>query len=129
MNTSPTCLTLSPRWRHNFRATWVMPWNVEASLQWRYIGPVSLDSNTSDPTLGNGGFDAFDARLPAINYIDLFGSWTVIDGVEIRAGVNNVADKDPPIVSSNVAASGAANSFPTYDQLGRQFFVAFTLKY
>jgi hypothetical protein len=32
-------------------------------------------------------------------------------------------------VSSNVAASGAANSFPTYDQLGRQVYVAFTLKY
>jgi outer membrane receptor protein involved in Fe transport len=49
--------------------------------------------------------------------------------VQVRAGVNNVFDKDPPIVSSNIAAAGAANSFPTYDQLGRQLFLAFTAKF
>lgn len=125
----PTCLTISPRWRHNLRATWVTPWNLEFSADWRYIGPVSLDSNTSDPTLSNGQFDAFDARMAGQSYLDLFGSWTVTDGLELRAGINNAFDRDPPIVASNVAASGAANSFPTYDQLGRQLFVAFTLKY
>jgi hypothetical protein len=45
------------------------------------------------------------------------------------AGVNNVLDKDPPVVSANVVASGAANSFPTYDQLGRQLYLAFTAKF
>ncbi|HET9329112.1 MAG TPA: TonB-dependent receptor, partial [Steroidobacteraceae bacterium] len=125
----PTCLTISPRWRHNLRATWVTPWNLEFSADWRYIGPVSLDSNTSDPSLSNGHFDGFDARMAGQSYLDLFGSWTVTDGLELRAGINNAFDRDPPIISSNVAASGAANSFPTYDQLGRQLFVAFTLKY
>ncbi len=125
----PTCLTITPHWRHNLRATWVTPWSWEFSAQWRYIGAVSLDSNTSDPTLSNGSYDAFDARMPGQSYLDLFGSWTVTNGVELRAGINNLFDRDPPIVSSNVAASGAANSFPTYDQLGRQVYVAFTLKY
>ena len=32
-------------------------------------------------------------------------------------------------LSANVAASGAANSFPTYDQLGRQLYLAFTAKF
>jgi outer membrane receptor protein involved in Fe transport len=49
----------------------------------------------------------------------------------LRAGVNNVLDKDPPIVPSGdiTANSGPANSYPTYDYLGRQVFVAFTAKF
>jgi outer membrane receptor protein involved in Fe transport len=124
-----TCISLTPRWRHNLRATWITPWKWEFSAQWRYIGSMSLDSNTSDPTLSNGVYDAFDARLPAVSYLDLNLSWAVLEQLELRAGVNNLFDKDPPIVSSNVAASGAANSFPTYDQLGRELYVAFTAKF
>jgi outer membrane receptor protein involved in Fe transport len=122
----PTCVSLTPHWRHNLRATWSTPWSLELSAQWRYIGSMSLDSNTSDPTLSNGLYDAFDAHLPAVSYLDLNARWDVVKGLQLRAGINNLFDKDPPIVSSNVAASGAANSFPTYDQLGRELYLAFT---
>jgi iron complex outermembrane receptor protein len=125
----PSCQTVNPRWRHNLRATWETPWNVELSALWRFIGPVTLDSNTSQVGLSNGNYDVFDARMPGMNYLDLSASWKVFGNLQIRAGVNNVLDKDPPIVASNVAASGAANSYPTYDQLGRQLYVAFTAKY
>jgi iron complex outermembrane receptor protein len=125
----PSCQTVNPRWRHNLRASWETPWNVEFSALWRFIGPVTLDSNTSQVGLSNGNYDAFDARMPGMNYLDLSASWRVISSLQIRAGVNNVLDRDPPIVSSNVAASGAANSFPTYDQLGRQLYLAFTAKF
>jgi len=67
--------------------------------------------------------------MPNMSYLDLSTAYKVISGVNIRVGINNVFDKDPPIVSANVAAGGAANSFPTYDQLGRELFVAFTLRY
>jgi iron complex outermembrane recepter protein len=125
----PTCQTVNPRWRHNLRVSWNTPWDVEFSALWRFIGPVTLDGNTNDPTLGNGAFDAFDARMPGMNYLDLSASWQVFRNLQLRAGANNVLDKDPPIVSANVAASGAANSFPTYDQLGRQLYLAFTAKF
>jgi iron complex outermembrane receptor protein len=124
-----TCQTVNPRWRHNLRISWATPWEVEFSALWRYIGATSLDTNSSDPSLANGKFDAFDARMPGISYLDLSASWNITRGVEVRAGINNAFDKDPPIVSANVSASGAANSFPTYDQLGRQLFIAFTAKY
>jgi iron complex outermembrane receptor protein len=123
------CQTVDPRWRHNLRATWETPWNVEFSALWRFIGPVTLDTNSNQPVISNGSYDTFDARMPGMNYLDLFASWKVLGNVQVRAGVNNVFDKDPPIVSSNIAAAGAANSFPTYDQLGRQLFLAFTAKF
>jgi iron complex outermembrane receptor protein len=125
----PSCQTVNPRWRHNLRASWETPWSVELTAFWRYIGTTSLDGNSSQPTIGGQPYDAFDAKMPAVSYLDLSAAWRVIENLEIRAGVNNVFDKDPPIVSSNVAPSGAANSFPTYDQLGRQFFAAFKVKF
>ena len=67
--------------------------------------------------------------MPNMSYLDLSASWKVVKNLELRAGINNLFDKDPPIVSSNVAGSGATNSFPTYDQLGRQLYVAFTAKF
>ena len=121
-----TCLTINPRWRHNLRFTWQSPWNVQLSALWRYIGPVDLDSNTSDPTLGNGKYRALNARLPSISYLDLSGVWEVNRHLELRAGVNNVLDKDPPIVTQDIVPSGSPNAYPTYDTLGRQLFVAFT---
>jgi iron complex outermembrane receptor protein len=125
----PKCLTVNPKWRHNLRLNWLTPWDVELTALWRYIGKVSLDTNSAEPTLSNGSFDAFDARLAAQSYLDLSASWSLGGNWELRAGANNVFDLDPPVVSANVAASGAANSFPTYDQLGRQLFVAFTMKF
>jgi iron complex outermembrane recepter protein len=124
-----TCQTVNPRWRHNLRLTWETPWDAELSANWRYIGSVTLDTNTSDATLSNGAFDTFDQRMPGISYLDLSASWNVLRNLQLRAGVNNVLDKDPPIVSANVVAAGAANSYPTYDQLGRQLFAAFTAKF
>ncbi len=122
----PTCGTLNPRWRHNLRMAWDSPWDVTLSAFWRYIGGVSLDSNSSDPTLGNGRNRTLDARLPAISYLDLTGSWDIRKGLQLRAGINNIFDKDPPIVTQDIVPSGAPNTFPTYDTLGRQLFIAFT---
>ncbi|MGF2526099.1 hypothetical protein ACQUW0_27720, partial [Ralstonia pseudosolanacearum] len=73
-----------------------------------------------------------DASIPAYNWIDLSGTWKVRDGLTFRAGVNNVFDKDPPILDSNnypISGSpfGNGNTFPgTYDYLGRTIFVGLT---
>jgi outer membrane receptor protein involved in Fe transport len=124
-----TCASMNPRWRHNLRVSWSTPWNLEIAALWRYVGSVALDSNSSDPSLNNGVFDAFNARMPTVNYLDLSATWDVVRGTQLRVGVNNLFDRDPPVITADLAASGAANSFPTYDQLGRQVFVAFTAKF
>jgi outer membrane receptor protein involved in Fe transport len=52
-------------------------------------------------------------------------------GLDVRAGVQNLLDKDPPLIPSLdiTGTSGPANSYGTYDYLGRQLFVAFTAKF
>ena len=133
------CATVNPRWRHALRTTWATPWNLEISANWRFIGNVKLDNNDSNPLLfghtflnqntGGPTYNYFNARIPNYSYLDLSASWTVRKGVELRAGVNNLFDKDPPIVTTEIVASGAGNTFETYDTLGRQVFAAFTAKF
>jgi outer membrane receptor protein involved in Fe transport len=127
-----TCQTVNPHWHHIFRTTWDTPWNVAASLTWRYIGSASQDNNSSDPTLQFstwGAYDFFNARIPAFNYLDLEATWNVNKVLQIRAGANNILDKDPPVLNSEIVAGGAANTYSIYDLFGRQLFVAFTAKF
>jgi iron complex outermembrane receptor protein len=133
------CQTVNPRWHHTLRTTWVAPGDVEVTLNWRYLGSVKLDSNDPNPLLfghtfvnqntGGPGIDYFNARIPSYSYLDLSASWMVTNGITVRAGINNLLDKDPPIVTSEIVAGGANNTFETYDTLGRQIFVAFTAKF
>lgn len=56
-------------------------------------------------------------------------SWKPYKDIQIRGGINNVLDKDPPIMTSEITAGGAANTYETYDTLGRQLFVGVTAKF
>jgi outer membrane receptor protein involved in Fe transport len=127
-----TCQTVNPRWRHLLRTTWETPWHVSASLTWRFIGAVSEDNNDSDPTLHFSTFNGYDhvnGRIPAFDYLDLEATWNVDGIVQIRAGADNLLDKDPPLVNTDIVAGGAANTYSTYDLFGRQLFLAFTAKF
>jgi outer membrane receptor protein involved in Fe transport len=115
---------VNPRWRHTLRVTWDTPWNALFSLQWRYIGETALDENVFQ----NAGNTA-DAHLPAYSYLDLSSQWRVNTHFTVRAGVNNVLDTDPPIVSTFVSGIGTPNTYPTYDLLGRELFLSGTLKF
>jgi outer membrane receptor protein involved in Fe transport len=140
------CFFPNPKWRHKLRVTWTTPWNLALSLNWRYLGSTRLDINecandtaatctgarANLAAYGAGVNDRRDARIKAYNYFDLAGTWTVRDGTTLRFGVNNLFDKDPPIVDTNNFAVSAppfgnGNTFPSvYDSLGRTFFVGIT---
>jgi outer membrane receptor protein involved in Fe transport len=127
-----TCQTINPRWHHLFRTTWDTPWNVSASLTWRYIGSVSEDNNSGDPTLHFttfGGYDFYNGSIPSYSYLDLEATWNVNSVLQIRAGANNILDKDPPVINSDIVSGGAANTYSIYDMFGRQLFVAFSAKF
>jgi len=127
-----TCQTVNPRWHHIFRTTWQTPWNFSAAATWRYIGPVSDDNNSPDPTLHFatfGGNDYVNARVPSYSYLDLATTWYVGKVLTIRAGINNVLDKAPPLIVTTLVPAGEANTIDVYDMFGRQLFLAFTAKF
>ncbi len=129
-----TCQTVNPRWRHILNTTWSSPWNFDIGANWRFIGKVGLDNDDADPSLFEAvpqwaAYNTQAKQFPNMSYIDLFAEWHVLKQLDIRAGVNNVLDKAPPLASFEITAGGAANTYSTYDQLGRQLYLAFTAKF
>lgn len=128
----PTCGQPAPTWRHNARMTWATPWyDAQVSLLWRYLGSVDLSSNTDNEFLAGSDHYYVNDHIGAYNYFDLSGSMTLTDNIQLRAGINNLLDKDPPVIVSNVLSSfGNGNTFPgSYDPLGRQLFIGLTAKF
>jgi outer membrane receptor protein involved in Fe transport len=128
----PTCQTVNPRWRHTLRTSWSMPSDVTVSATWRFLGGVKLDNNDSNPLLAGSVFGdvaTFRAKMPAVSYIDLSASWDVSKHLQVRGGINNLLDRDPPLASVEIVSGGAPNYYEFYDGLGRQVFAAVTMKF
>jgi len=126
-----TCGTPLPEWRHKFRTTWSTPWNADIALTWRHFDKVKIDQSSSNPRL-TGSFNAVNGELGERDYIDLAASWNITKQITIWGGVNNLFDKDPPIVDSAIAgpAFGNGNTYPqVYDALGRKLFVSVQVKF
>jgi outer membrane receptor protein involved in Fe transport len=124
------CGDPQPHWRHTLRVTWDTPWRFDLTAAWRYVGPVTISAASPNPVL-NSQFDAADGRLGARGYIDLSLAWRLNRRVEIRVGVNNLFDVDPPIIGTDFQAGIAANAntYPgAYDALGRWLFIAMTAR-
>jgi iron complex outermembrane receptor protein len=127
----PTCGQPTPTWRHNLRATWSSPSGAGAvSLNWRYFGSTKLSANTSNPFL-QGDYVTINREINAYNYIDLATTWKLMESVELRAGINNVFDKSPPVIAAGLLSSfGNGNTYPgVYDPMGRMLFVGTTISF
>ncbi|HEY0749336.1 MAG TPA: TonB-dependent receptor [Steroidobacteraceae bacterium] len=133
------CSSASPtsnpvfRWRHIMRVTWSTPWQgLDVTASWRYFSAMKLDATSPQAnlsafpsTVANGGISSSDAAIKAYNYLDLTAAVKIADKITFRVGVNNVFDKDPPIIGgSNLPATfGNGNTFPqVYDAMGRFIF-------
>jgi len=133
-----TCGAANPKWRHVFNATWSTPWDgLDLNVRWRYIGADDSEQTSSNPFLTGTSFAAGHSHIPAFNYIDLTGTFNIYKNVRLELGVNNIADKAPPIVagpdcstSSPAGANCNGNTFPgVYDSLGRYLFAAITASF
>ncbi|HXZ60244.1 MAG TPA: TonB-dependent receptor [Steroidobacteraceae bacterium] len=131
------CGAGSPGWRHVLNATWSTPWDAfDLTLRWRYIGSVSSEQTSSNPFLTGTPYAPL-SKISAYNYFDLTGAFDVYKNIRLQIGVNNVMDKDPPLVvgadcstSSPAGANCNGNTFPgVYDAMGRYWFFELTAKF
>src|SRR5580658_7800071 len=127
-----TCGTPTPVYRHATRLTWLSPWDANISLNWRHLSGVSFDGNSSNPILNVGPFNTITENISSFDYFDLAATYQVRANLELRAGINNLFDRDPPIVNADIAGPpfGNGNTYPgVYDSLGREFFFGATMKF
>ncbi|WP_294250925.1 TonB-dependent receptor [uncultured Sphingomonas sp.] len=137
-NLSGTPSAPNPKWRHKARLSYTSQAGIGASLQWRYIDPVKVDLSSNDKTLA-GTYYNFGSRLGAQSYFDLALTFAPTKRYTLRLGVNNLLDREPPLVSSGAGdGSGSAcptgpcngNTYPAvYDSLGRYIFAGATINF
>ena len=134
-----TCGQPLPAYKQQFRATWNTPWDIAISARYRYLSGSKFDGFQANPLLNQGltaADDPLDAKIGAYGYLDLSATWQIRKNLQLRAGINNITDRDPPVLDSNsIGISGPgtfgnANTFPgVYDSLGRQIFVGLTANF
>jgi outer membrane receptor protein involved in Fe transport len=120
---NPSCQT--SEWRHIAGLRYARDfWSV--NLRWRYFG--SLDYiGTRGQVLTADTLVAARGGIPAYNYLDLSGSVTLFGNVDLTLGINNIQDREPPLVGVNNALN--ANAPGGYDQTGRFIFSSINVKF
>jgi len=104
-----------------------------ATLRYRYMPSIqAADELTAPGPAGMGDI----APTPSYDIFDLSGTWTVSPTVSLRAGVDNLFDKNPPITGRNLASTTGmtGGSFFTsgsgiYDPLGRRYYLGVTANF
>jgi iron complex outermembrane receptor protein len=138
-----TCGAPNAKWRHVFNTTWATPWSgFDLTARWRFLSgadsqQISQNSQLAGPNL------PLTQHIKPYNYFDLSADISLYKMFKFQVGVNNVLDKDPPIIASGgggfasdcptITALGSScngNTFPgTYDALGRFFFARVTAQF
>ncbi len=107
----------SPKWKAVSSVSYAVR-DLTAGVSWRYIGAVDDVSVTVNPASTTPGLSAF-------NYFDLFGSYRLSEKVELRGGVNNVADKAPEFLRGQLGNVDTR----VYDSFGRQYYLGVNLSF
>ena len=93
-------------------------------------GTIVLNGQTI--TVPTSGIQPAFRNIPRYDYFDLTLSQSVGDHFDLTLTVNNLLDKDPPLVGSGVGGTSFnnGNTFPTvYDPVGRYFTIGARLKF
>jgi outer membrane receptor protein involved in Fe transport len=134
------CGVPNPHWRHNMRFTYTHADRTTVSLNWRHIGPSNSSASNQDTGTDGGlligsGFTPAqipNSKIKAFDYLDLALRFNPSESFEWRLGVNNIADRNPPIVPGGDYNTGNMNGNTfggLYDVLGRTLFIGAGVKF
>lgn len=119
-----------PTWRHKLRTTWELGNGFDASLNWRHIGALKSEQLSPNPQLATGTAYPIDSQIPAYDYFDMDVGFDLGKHVSLRLGVDNILDKQPPLVGFNLNPLLVNGNMvaPMYDTYGRYLFVSLSAK-
>ena len=110
---------------HEWRFIQTTRWSngpLDVQLRWQYLDGVKNDS------IVLAGVSPSNFAVPEIDsehYFDLTARYQLSERFQLRAGILNLFDNDPPIVGNDYGGTlqNSGNTYPaTYDPLGRRYF-------
>ena len=106
-----TCGAPNAKWRHVFNTTWATPWSgFDLTARWRFISGTDSEQISPNPQL-SGPTLPLTQHIKPYSYFDLSADVSLYKMFRLQVGVNNVLDKDPPIIYSG--GGGFASDCPT----------------
>ncbi|WP_404340469.1 TonB-dependent receptor domain-containing protein [Pseudoalteromonas mariniglutinosa] len=109
-----------PEWRHVLTANYDTGSWWRATAKWRFFSGVN-DYTGNDTLVKDNG-------IGSQSYLDLKGSFTLNDYTSLLIGVNNVLDREPPLVGGTLSTNANAVA-GYYDTLGRYFHASVSFKF
>lgn len=122
----PTCQTPRPKLKTDTRVSWSQG-PVMVALTWSWLDAIEDDATRFDtqtvPELAR-------LKIGDRHYFDLNAVWSATERLELRAGIENLFDSEPPVIGADRALiSGDNNTIPgLYDALGRRYFLGARVK-
>ena len=110
-----------PHWKHIASLTYQVG-KFSLYGAWRYMGAVTEDSSTV----------SLLPRIASYSWFDATATVDLTKNLEVRLGIKNMFNLNPPNVGAAAGSSGAnqGNTFPqVYDPLGQTFFASASVKF
>jgi iron complex outermembrane recepter protein len=114
----------------DFKATLSVGYDIGdwgSFAQVRYIG-----SGVYDATYTQEDLSSEENNIGSVSYVDLSTRYDLknlgFGEVQVFAGIDNVLDKDPPVIPLNFISNSATNG-AHYDVIGRRFYVGARMKF
>ncbi|WP_428099901.1 TonB-dependent receptor plug domain-containing protein [Candidatus Rariloculus sp.] len=105
--------------------------DASIGVQWRHFPSIKDETAARDPTTRILPVDSYDL-------LNLFARYRINDRMELRGGIDNLIDDDPPIVGwdPGIPARGVQPNHNVgnteegfYDPLGRRYYVGFKMSF
>jgi outer membrane receptor protein involved in Fe transport len=123
--TSGNATTGGPQFRYKTFTTFTYAQGpVSVGVRWQHLPSIKSSDIVTNPASVLQGAGAYDR-------LDLFAGWRVNETYQLRAGVDNLFDRDPPVFGAdptlsttrNGNAAGVTLPGGVYDLLGRRYYV------
>jgi iron complex outermembrane receptor protein len=117
----------SYRWRMLNTFTYSVG-SASLSLMWRHLPPIKSVTAATNPATTSVG-------APAYDMFNLSGTYGLFANVTLRAGIDNLFDRAPPLEEVNEGLVGHPFLLPggsfsnQYDLVGRRFYAGVTMKF
>ena len=111
------------RWRSFTTLGYSMP-TFDVQLTWRHLPSARDGSVVLNPLSTVRGVDSYDI-------FNLSGTWHATDSITVRAGVDNLFNKDPLVLGANPPTTNNADNTLAnyYDVLGRRYYLGVKMNF